>query len=148
MKGHVAAQIARDTATQKNDFYGTLSALMCWDAVIETHTKAGIKKPKKPVSGTSCDHVISLKDKAVTNKGEMQKVPQGAFIGFFRDGTLVHAMVGTGAGIAGGNKNECIGIGSPVGWELLNLAGNLKWEAGGFRDPGNRLHLVRYREVK
>jgi hypothetical protein len=147
MKGHIAAQIARDAATEQSDFYLTLSALMCWDAVVEAHNKAGIKKPKKPISGTDCKHVISLDDKVVASKGEMQKVPQGAFIGFFRDGTLVHAMIATGAGIAGGNKNECIGIGSPVGWELLNLAGDLKWEAGGFRDPGGRLHLVRYRAV-
>lgn len=147
MKGHVAAQIARDSATQKSDFYMGLSALMCWDAVIETYAKAGIKKPAKPISGTDCAAVISLTDTPVTSKAEMQKVPQGAFLGFFRDGTLVHAMIATGAGIAAGNKNACIGIGGPVGWELLNLAEDLKWEAGGFRDPGNRLFLLRYRAV-
>ncbi|GGC03500.1 hypothetical protein GCM10011363_20130 [Marivita lacus] len=145
MKGHVAAQIARDSATEKSDFYMSLSALMCWDAVIETQAKAGIKKPKKPVSGNDCKHVISLDDSPVTGKTDMQKVPQGAFLGFFRDGTLVHAMIATGAGIAAGNKNACIGIGGPVGWELLNLAEDLKWEAGGFRDQGQRLFLLRYR---
>ena len=146
MKGHIAAQIARDAATEQSEFYLALSSMMCWDAVIAAQTKAGVKKPK-PVTVDKSDHVIKLSDPAVTSKGEMQKVPQGAFIGVFRGGTLVHAMIATGAGIAGGNKNECIGIGSPVGWELLNLAQDLKWEAGGFKDPGGRQHLVRYRAV-
>jgi hypothetical protein len=77
----------------------------------------------------------------------MQKVPQGAFIGFFRDGSLVEAMLGTGAGIAAGDKNECIGSGSPVGWKLLNLAEKLTRKDGGFRGPGDRLLLVRYRKA-
>ena len=148
MKGHIAAQIGRDAATDQNsaDFI-SLSALMCWDAVAQVQAKAGLKRQTN-IGGKNCDHVISLTDPAVTSKQEMQAVPQGAFVGFFRDGTLIHAMLATGAGIAAGNKNECIGIGRAVGWELLNLASDLKWGGSGFTDPGGRLILVRYRAAK
>ncbi len=148
MKGHIAAQIGRDAATDQNSAdFKTLSSLMCWDAVAEVQAKAGMKR-QTDIGGKKCDHVVSLSDQPITGKQEMQSVPQGAFIGFFRDGTLIHAMLATGAGIAAGNKNECIGIGRPVGWELLNLAADLNWGGSGFTDPGGRLTLVRYRAAK
>ena len=124
------------------------SAMMCWDAAIECQIKAGVQSPGN-VSTDSHDNVISLDDdNAVTNKHEMQRVPQGASMGFFRDRTLVHFMIAVGAGCAAGNKNHCIGIGNPVGWEILNLAEKLTWGRGGFIDPGDRLFLIRYRKIE
>jgi hypothetical protein len=146
MTGHIAAQIARDAATDtQSELYFTCSNQMCWDAVIECQVRAGVKRPRR-VTTQDHDHVISLSDVAVASAREMQRVPQGASIGFFRDGTLMHFMIAVGAGLAAGNKNQCIGIGNPVGSEILNLANDLHWERGGFTDRG-KLFLVRYRPI-
>lgn len=146
MIGHIAAQIARDGATdQSSAVFKECSAKMCWDAAIACQVRAGLKQPK-PVTTADHDHVISLKDKPVTNPSEMNGVPQGASIGFFRGEQLVHFMIATGAGLAAGNKNACIGIGNPGGWEILNLA-KIKWEQGGFMDGAKRLTFVRYRPI-
>lgn len=128
MRGHIAAQIARDAALDEHDnMYAMLSGLMCWDAVIACQVKAGMARPA-PVTTHEHDHVISLDDTAVASRREMQRVPQGASVGFFRNGTLVHMMIATGAGTAAGNKNQCIGIGEPVGWEILDLG--VIWRGG------------------
>lgn len=146
MKGHIAAQIARDAATNdSSELYLTCSSQMCWDAAIECQVRAGAKRPQ-PVTTQSHDHVIGLSDTAITTAREMQRVPQGASVGFFRDGTLMHFMIAVGAGLAAGNKNQCIGIGNPVGWEILNLAEHLNWGNGGFTQHG-KLFLVRYRPI-
>ncbi|MBW8833040.1 MAG: hypothetical protein JF606_27390 [Burkholderiales bacterium] len=149
-KGRIAGQIARDAATagkedMKNEVFAELSAAMCWDAVIRCQFRAGVKDPGF-VTTAKHDHVISLDDKPVNNKQAMWQVPQGASIGFFRERTLVHLMIATGAGLAAGNKNACIGIGAPVGWEVLNLAQDLNWNGDGFTANG-KSYLIRYREV-
>ena len=147
-KGHIAAQIARDAATNdSSELYLVCSTQMCWDAAIECQVRAGVKDPR-PVRTDKHDHVISIKDTAVTNKFEMQRVPQGASIGFFRDGTLMHFMIAVGFGLAAGNKNACIGIGNPagVGWEILDLANGVDWGQGGFKH-NEKLFLVRYRAI-
>jgi hypothetical protein len=36
-----------------------------------------------------------------------------------------------GAGFAAGNKNACLAIGSPVGWEILDIGNLVVWGAGG-----------------
>lgn len=156
--GRNAAQIARDAATNaSSQLFRDLSAKMCWDAAITCQVMAGVKEPA-PITTECHAHVIDLFDSAVTDRVEMQQVPQGASIGFFRGGTtagfrLMHFMVATGAGFAAGNKNSCIGIGNDagVGWEILNLAERLDWTNGGFTGPGpaggNNLFLVRYRPI-
>jgi hypothetical protein len=48
--------------------------------------------------------------------------------------------------MAAGNKNACIGIGSPVGWEILDVASGLDWYNGGFRAEGRHI-TVHYRDV-
>ena len=50
-------------------------------------------------------------------------------------------MIAVGGGVAAGNKNLCIGIGSPVGWEILDL-NNLDWG-----NVGGRGLTVRYRTL-
>ena len=51
-KGHIAAQIARDTATgSMSEYFTLLSSKMCWDAAIECQVLAGVERPA-PVSYT------------------------------------------------------------------------------------------------
>jgi hypothetical protein len=144
VKGKIAAQIARDAATGKGTDFGVLSGMMCWDGVVECQVKAGAPKPAA-IQTNNYEHVISLKDPAVTGVDEMRRVPQGAFIGFFDGNKLIHAMISAGAGFAAGNKNACLGIGNPVGWEILDLGNLVVWQAGGGATTRNV--QVRYREL-
>ncbi len=145
-KGHIAAQIARDTATgSMSEYFTLLSSKMCWDAAIECQVLAGVERPAL-ISTHNHDHVISLSDKAVCSATDMLGVPQGASIGFFRDGTLMHFMICVGAGMAAGNKNACIGIGGPVGWEILQLTKDLQWNSDGFEHQKTQ-YKVRYRAI-
>jgi hypothetical protein len=57
-----------------------------------------------------------------------------------------HAMISTGAGFAAGNKNACLAIGNPVGWEILDLGNLVVWGSGGGATTRNV--QVRYRELK
>ncbi|AKT41155.1 hypothetical protein [Chondromyces crocatus] len=148
MIGHVAAQIARDAATlgfNSTDFM-SFSGAMCWDAVVMCMKKAGAADPGS-ITSASFSHVVSTSDPAVNHRTDMQHVPQGAFIGFFNpEGRLIHAMIATGFGCAAGNKNACIGVGSPVGWEVLDLGGKLHWVSGGVRIDGQR-YTIHYRAL-
>ena len=112
---------------------------MCWDALVLCARKSGALDKYKHASLWSTinihhfEHFVSTRDFKIRSKNDMFNVPQGSFIGFFSSsGRIIHALMATGAGFAAGNKNECIGIGQPVGWENLNLAGGgLNWHFGG-----------------
>ena len=145
MSGHEAARVARDAATLQGDTYLQLSGMMCWDAVAHCQALGGGPAATSITVGDHL-HYISTSDPSVTSAAEMRRVPQGAFIGFFHGGLLVHAMIATGHGLAAGNKNQCIGIGQPVGWEILDLASRLTWSGGGARTPG-RVLAVHYRRM-
>lgn len=93
---------------------------MCWDAVAYCQVQAGRPDPGD-ITVDNHDGVISAVDPVVADQGEMQHVPQGSFVGFFEGDRLIHAMICVGAGMAAGNKNACIGVGSPIGWEILDL---------------------------
>jgi hypothetical protein len=142
MSGHEAARYARDAATDRTALYRELSALMCWDAVARCMELAGTMIHPKTIRGDLYAHVVSSDDPTIGDRGTMQHVPQGAFIGFFDGDRLIHAMIGVGYGMAAGNKNACIGIGGPVGWEILNLADELDWG-----NVGARNLTVRYRPM-
>ena len=107
---------------------------MCWDAVAHCQKLAGAADSGS-ITIDSHDQVISMSDDAIGTAEAMRKVPQGAFIGFFEAGKLVHAMVATGQGLAAGTKNACLGIGNPIGWEIVDLAGGLTWGGGGCAAP-------------
>jgi hypothetical protein len=142
VSGHEAARFARDAATDRTALWRELSALMCWDAVARCMELAGRPVRPRHISGNTCSHVISIHDQQITDRGTMQGIPQGSFIGFFDGGRLIHAMIAVGFGMAAGNKNACINLGSPVGWEILNLADDLDWGNVGAR------HLsVHYRAI-
>ena len=59
----------------------------------------------------------------------MYRLEPGNVIGFFEGAQIVHAMLCVGKGLAAGNKNNCVGIGSMVWWEILDLANGLAWQA-------------------
>jgi hypothetical protein len=145
MSGKDAAQIARDAATGQNADYYALSSSMCWDAVMYCMVRGGASDPGS-ITSSSFAHVVSTADRAITSGAEMRWAPQGAFLGFFEGSRLIHAMIATGHGFAAGNKNACIGIGSPVGWEILDLAGRLDWLNGGICVGGQRFG-VHYRTM-
>lgn len=145
MSGRVAAQIARDAATGQNGDYLKLSGSMCWDAVVHCMIQGGASDPGS-ITSARFSHVISTMDPSITSGGEMQHVPQGAVIGFFEGDRLIHAMIATGYGCAAGNKNACIGIGQPVGWEVLDLGGKLEWYNGGVK-VGQKIITLHYRPM-
>jgi hypothetical protein len=148
-----SAAFATKSATEPNSQgFKDLSSKMCWEAAAYCFQKGAAIDDKgfkaaQAIKGTEpktyAAFIDTAKDPVVADANAMRAVPQGCFLGFFTvDGskkTLIHAMISTGQGLAAGNKNECIGIGNPVGWEIINLAGNytnpitkktaaLKWE--------------------
>ena len=159
-KGAHLAEFAMACATEKSknkykNYRKKLNEEMCWNAVVLCARLSKVineeeSKKLKPQNGIEykmySNFVDPEKDTLVRNVEEMVKVPKGSFIGFFEtlskeeehqsiklkagDKILIHAMLAVGDGKAAGNKNSCIGIGSFVGWEILNLAGDLRWMEG------------------
>ena len=121
-----AAQIARDAANPNHPQYLDLSAAMCWDAVKHCAVVAHLLD-----ATVDAQHgLVSSADAQVHGREAIAALPEGHAIGFFDDQRLVHVMLGVGNGRAAGNKNDCVGIGAPIGWETLNL-NHLAWNADG-----------------
>ena len=127
--GTAAAAIAREAMRGQGTYFTALSAEMCWDAVAYCQGRDG---------GPGVD----LNDALVVGALDVSNIPEGASIGFFNNGTLVHEMISLGDGTACGNKNACIGHGSPVGWECLDLRNN--WNGATY---GPRNLRLRYRAI-
>lgn len=107
-------QIAKDGVNNNPpQLFLNLSSKMCWDAVLYCGYLA--KLTDQEGNGKS---IIDSSASLVTNSSG---IPGGHIIGFFQDDDLKHAMISTGSGNAAGNKNDCMGIGNPVGWEELKL---------------------------
>jgi hypothetical protein len=128
--GESAAKIAREAARGQGTYFTALSNAMCWDAVALCQNRP---------SGRGVD----INDTPVQGDSDVRGIPEGASIGFFDNGTLIHEMISVGGGEACGNKNACIGYGSPIGWELLNLRNG--WGSGSSYGP--RRLQVRYRRI-
>jgi len=137
--GHVVAAYARDCATDHSSpDYLKLSSYMCWDSVIYCLYKAGVIDKIKftKIYGRRLNEdpsdLVDANDTLISSTQEMWEVAQGNILGFFSNNNgksqLIHAMLATGSGCAAGNKNGCIGIGAPVGWEILDLANKLRWK--------------------
>lgn len=121
-----AAEFARhyaDKPQADTEEYLSLSGEMCWDAVVLcAHRSGALSKAKykqlwQTVFDKQYKHFVSPDDTEIRTMADMLRAPQGCFIGIFslRDATaprLLHAMIGTGAGFAAGNKNLCIGVGA------------------------------------
>jgi hypothetical protein len=129
-----ARAIAND---QDGKMYRALSCKMCWEAVChllhETHhlwphQKSGI--PRKPAE-QQIRTWVSQSNRFAENAGQLAAVPAGAVLLFIETISgaelAVHCMLSLGQGYAAGNKNNCIGMGNPGGWEVLNLNG-LRWD--------------------
>lgn len=145
-----------------NASFGVISKLMCWDAAIYFAFRAGLIDTNKyqalvSVNPYAPNNLVGLHDHAAEKAQEMRQIPAGHIIGYFslehrERPELVHAMVSLGGGHAAGNKNDCIGIGMPAGWEILDLGG-LKWVTGQkhFTSQGRlvpqRDVIVRYRHL-
>jgi hypothetical protein len=107
-------QIAKDGVNNKPpQLFSNLSSKMCWDAVLYCGYLAKLTDQEE-----NGKNIIDSSASLVTNSSG---IPSGNIIGFFHDGDLKHAMISTGSGNAAGNKNDCMGIGNPVGWEELRL---------------------------
>lgn len=138
--GQLAAAYARDSATNLGGAaYLKLSAAMCWDAVLLCVRESGALSGSAltalgVIAPTQFSGFVRMIDPLVPDAAAMRLVPQGSLLAFVehKDNipTLIHAMIATGHGLAAGNKNACIGIGNPVGWEILDLAGGLDWRGG------------------
>ena len=137
-----AAKIAEKAAKGKGLYY-ELCAKMCWESVERVAEKTGKYKPKGP-NGTNYTAFIDSTVNVIGDGDAMARVPAGAFLGFFLDNELRHAMMATGGGKAAGNKNECIGIGQSVGWEILDLGAANLWNGGKF---GKRGMTITYRDT-
>lgn len=134
--GQLAAGYATQNATdQTTDGYLALSGSMCWDAVVMCAANSGAiteadKQLLGSITATNFSTFVRTTDPIVKSAADLRRVPQGAFMAFIENKgtpTLIHAMIATGHGLAAGNKNACIGVGSPVGWEILDLGGKLNW---------------------
>ncbi|AIM21354.1 hypothetical protein SERRSCBI_08690 [Serratia sp. SCBI] len=115
-----AAEFARhyaDKPQENTEEYLSLSGEMCWDAVVLcAHRSGALSKAKyKQLWLTVFDkqykHFVSPDDTEIRTMADMLRAPQGCFIGIFsmRDAAsprLLHAMIGTGAGFAAGNKKS------------------------------------------
>jgi hypothetical protein len=134
--GEQAADFAIKCADDINAHcYKELSSKMCWDAVIlcaynsQAISKKMYEAMKDKITTEKYSAFIANTDPVIDNADAMRKVPKGSYLGFIEISTnkLIHAMIATGDGYAAGNKNSCIGIGRPVGWENLNIADGLNW---------------------
>ncbi|MEO6833649.1 MAG: hypothetical protein ABI169_15695 [Chitinophagaceae bacterium] len=160
MLTNTACRIPKDVSTiaeelKRPPFYGAISLLMCWTAAILCAFKAGSLSKLdyiglNDVVFNRFDRFVKMSDQSVGTAMEMANVPKNCFIGFIEDNggetKLIHAMISTGGGWAAGNKNDCIGLGSAVGWETLNL-GALNWDVGNncILAPGQH---SRFRQIK
>ena len=135
-----AAKVAQATTNKGTQEYMMLSSLMCWDAVMHCALLAGvINEAKYKASKGRPATLANTADPQVPDAGGMVNLPAGHAIVFYenKNGTWVaiHAMVSVGGGRAAGNKNDCVGVGASVGWEVLDLATGLAWQGGGIQAP-------------
>lgn len=162
--GQKMADKARHIAAKNNKYpiggkgqYNKLSAEMCWDAALSCGVMAGVLTPDKKRAMTPESHKFSnfvdVNCPMVSDVIDLETVPVGSFLGFFweseRSLVLMHVMVYVGDGHAAGNKNACMGIGAPAGWEVLDLRG-LDWAANGnyaVINGSGRPTMIRYRSL-
>lgn len=136
-KNRDAANFARKVAdaTFAHADYVELSAKICWDSVMHYAVRASILSHSEAGFTNAKHALVTLRDNPVRSRREIVQLEPGCAIGFFKNyGTgfiLAHAMISLGYhGFAAGNKNDCIGLGSFVGWEKLDLK-MLRWNSSG-----------------
>ena len=161
-----AANIATRYALNKEaDQYVKLSSKMCWDAIIYVAVLAGVIDEKRYKLYQGKPELLAPYDpRSFFDRGSITNFPGGHAIVFYEiekhtltfDGRgkltksslggghhAVHAMITVGIGIAAGNKNDCIGPGHSVGWELLDLANDLPWSGFDIHQTKNNHRTLR-----
>lgn len=148
-----ARSVAIGCLNTRSHEYQQLSSEMCWNAAFHVALLAGCISQAKAAqlkdATSSAGGPAFANGAPIRNAEDMLAVPGGHFIYFMFGARPIHAMVSTGAGMAAGNKNDCVGVGHGVGWEELDLANGLKW--GGAADitapggPGGRaVHVFQF----
>lgn len=129
-----AALIARHCANTQSSRRSELNSVMCWTGVAYCALLSGIID-RSTYDQLKCGGertMVTKNHKRIKNKADLCQVEAGHMIFFFCGANPIHAMLSTGNGKAAGNKNDCIGVGSPmVGWEELNLGTNMSWSVDG-----------------
>lgn len=125
---------AKEIASQNSKEYLNVSALMCWDAVAYCAKLAGVISEGrwKQLKGAPAE--IYATNFSRVSGPSLAALSPGSMLGFFEEAggqkKLIHAMIYLGNNEAAGNKNNCIGLGNAVGWEVLNLT-RLDWTPEG-----------------
>lgn len=125
-KDQKAAGFARNPGSRN---LGILGSLMCWDAVYFCAKEAGIINPFRfnQLKQSTQEGILYRSRFSVDSRSQLISLPPGMFLCFLAENRVIHAMLSMGNGWAAGNKNLCIGIGNPGGWEIIDL-GKLTWE--------------------
>lgn len=151
-KVETIAQEAAEGSKQLTELFRDLSARMCWNAVYHCGYLAGKQSCPKNTEISEQETGKDLISYAVNGKPANQNIPAGCIIGFFtldkddKDAKIIHMMISAGNGQAFGNKNACIGVGSPSGWEKIDLPVINDGQFTQTNETGNRTVMVRYRE--
>jgi hypothetical protein len=131
----VVANMARWCAHHPNSAEtNQLASKMCWDSVLHLLVLAEVIEDDD-YKRIDRDSIVNPNDPAIANAQAMRNLPAGRLLGFFDGTRMIHTMVSLGGGEAAGNKNDCIGAGAPVGWQVLNLARDLAWNGAGIDAP-------------
>jgi hypothetical protein len=148
MSGPGTAEYLRSVAvqtamTENSQEWRMLSTLMCWDAVAHCIELAGF--PKITTQQMRNNQVLArISDPVVDSAAAMAAVPAGNAMVFYSKvdeaWIAIHAMLSVGDGRAAGNKNACIGLGGPIGWEVIDLT-QLTWSAGAIKRGSESIHL-------
>jgi hypothetical protein len=141
-----ARKMARNNASED---YRILSSQMCWDAVKYCALKAGVINAAKYQRIQAKTDMVNFTDPIALGPDALLRLRPGHVLGFFVGMNIIHAMIYTGQGKAAGNKNDCVGVGRSVGWELLDLASLLNWAENGSvkAPPGMHGNNMAYRTV-
>jgi hypothetical protein len=125
---------AREVANQGSSEFPKISGLMCWDAVAYCARLAGIISEGRWNQLKGAPGEIYATNFSRVPGPSLSTLSPGTMLGFFEDSgghkKLIHAMIYLGNNEAAGNKNNCIGIGNSIGWEILNL-NRLDWTPEG-----------------
>jgi hypothetical protein len=140
-----AVEYAKNAAAKGTSWreaeYDKLSGKMCWDAVKYCAFSANIITEDEYDALNARWDLVTPHDTRIHNSDDLKNVPPGHALGFFRiehfaDSSAsnvrmdpFHVMLNIDGNKAAGNKNDCVGFGERVGWEVLNLS-KLKWYQG------------------
>lgn len=135
------ASVARGVASPDSREYEQLATVMCWTGVAHVLelaqidvSKLVIRKETGKGMKVKVKHLLLVDSTNGTQLTSSSNVPEGSVMGFFSRGEMIHAMISLGGLKAAGTKNNCIGLGNPYGWEILDLS-ELDWNESENEEP-------------